>query len=90
MIGDAPRFPYDLRGPDNYRLAMGLRRTFPINERLNFVFGIDGANLTNHTTFGNNAGNNQIQVNVNSASFGTLNFASADPRSFQFSGRINF
>ena len=90
MIGDAPRFPYNLRGPDNYRLNMGLRRTFPIHDSLNFVFGVDGANLTNHTTFGNNVGNNQIQVNVNNAAFGTLNFASGDPRSFQFSGRINF
>jgi hypothetical protein len=90
MIGDAPRFPDNLRGPDNYRLSMGLRRTFPIHEGLNFVFGVDGANLTNHTTFGNNVGNNQIQVNVNNAAFGTLNFASGDPRSFQFSGRFNF
>ena len=90
MIGDAPRFPYGLRGPDNYRLSMGLRRTFPFTERVNFVFGVDGANLTNHTTFGNNSGNNQINVNVNSASFGTLNFASADPRSFQFFGRLQF
>ena len=90
MIGDAPRFPYNLRGPDNYRLNMALRRTFPINERVNFVFGVDGSNLTNHTTFGNNAGNNQIQVNVNNANFGTLNFASGDPRDFQFSGRFNF
>ena len=89
-IGDAPRFPYNLRGPDNYRLSMGLRRTFPITERFNFVFGVDGANLTNHTTFGNNAGNNQITANVNSATFGTLNFASGDPRSFQFSGRVTF
>lgn len=90
MIGDAPRFPYGLRGPDVYRLSMALRRTFPFSERVKFVFGVDGANLTNHTTFGNNAGNNQINVNVNSASFGTLNFASADPRSFQFSGRLQF
>ena len=89
-IGDAPRFPYHLRGPDNYRLSMGLRRSFPIRERFIFVFGVDGANLTNHTTFGNNSGNNQITANVNSATFGTLNFASGDPRSFQFSGRINF
>ena len=89
-IGDSPRFPYGLRGQDIYRLSMGLRRTFPINERVNFVFGVDGSNLTNHTTFGNNAGNNQINVNVNSSSFGTLNFASADPRDFQFSGRFNF
>ncbi len=68
MIGDAPRFPYGLRGPDNYRLNMALRRTFPISERFKFIFGVDGSNLTNHTTFGNNAGNNQINVNVNSAS----------------------
>ena len=60
-------------------------------ERLKFTLGIDGSNLTNHTTFGNNAGNNQINVNVNSnTTFGTLNFASADPRDFQFSGRISF
>jgi hypothetical protein len=89
-IGDAPRFPYGLRGMDIYRLSMALRRTFDLTERLKFVFGVDGANLTNHTTFGNNVGNNQINVNVNSASFGTLNFASADPRDFQFSGRIQF
>ncbi len=61
-----------------------------MTDRLRFIFGVDGANLTNHTTFGNNAGNNQINVNVNSSSFGTLNFASADPRDFQFSGRIQF
>jgi hypothetical protein len=91
MIGDAPRFPYGLRGMDNYRLNMALRRIFPINERLKFIFGVDGSNLTNHTTFGNNAGNNQINVNPNNgANFGTLNFATADPRDFQFSGRFQF
>jgi hypothetical protein len=90
MIGDAPRFPYNLRGPDIYRLNMALRRIIPIRDGLQFVFGVDGANLTNHTTFGNNAGNNQINSNVNSATFGTLNFASADSRDFQFSGRLQF
>jgi hypothetical protein len=90
MIGDAPRFPDGLRSMDNYRLNMALRRTFPLGHRAQFIFGVDGSNLTNHTTFGNNAGNNQINVNVNSAAFGTLNFASADSRDFQFSGRIQF
>ncbi len=91
MIGDAPRFPSGLRSEDVYRLAMAVRRQFAINERLKFIFGIDGSNLTNHTTFGNNAGNNQINVNPNSgASFGTLVGASADPRDFQFSGRFQF
>ncbi len=90
MIGDAPRFPYGLRSMDNYRLNMALRRSFPIHDRLSFTLGIDGSNLTNHTTFGNNAGNNQIVTAVNSATFGTLTGASADPRDFQFSGRFSF
>lgn len=76
---------------DQYRVNMALRRTFNLGtERLKFTLGIDGSNLTNHTTFGNNSGNNQINVNVNSAQFGTLNFASGDPRDFQFSGRLSF
>ncbi len=91
-IGDSPRFPSGLRSEDVYRLNMALRRTFNLGtERLKFTLGIDGSNLTNHTTFGNNAGNNQINVNPNSgASFGTLVGASADPRDFQFSGRFQF
>ena len=91
MIGDAPRFPSGLRSEDVYRLAMALRRRFSVTERLKLTFGVDGSNLTNHTTFGNNAGNNQINVNPNSgASFGTLVGASGDPRDFQFSGRLSF
>ena len=35
-------------------------------------------------TFGNNASNNQIGVNVNTATFGTLNFASGDLVPFNF------
>jgi hypothetical protein len=90
MIGDAPRFPYGLRGPGNYRLSMALRRNFAMTERVHFIFGVDGSNLLNSVTFGSNGGNNQIGVNANSANFGTLNFASADSRDFQFSGRIQF
>jgi hypothetical protein len=90
-IGDLTRVaPYGLRGPDTYRLTASLSRTFDITERLKFVFRVDCQNVTNHTTFGNNAQNNQIGVNVNTSTFGTLNFASADSRAFQFAGRINF
>ena len=46
--------------------------------------------MTNAVTFGNNASNNQIGVNVDTATFGTLNFASGDSRAFQFSGRFTF
>jgi hypothetical protein len=91
MIGDAPRIaPFGLRGQGNYRLNLAIRRDFGLTERFHFIFGVDCANVTNHVTFGNNAQNNQIGTNVNSASFGTLSFASSDSRAFQFSGRVEF
>ena len=92
MIGNLARMaPYGLRGPSPYRLTSALRRTFDITERAKFIFGIDCQNVTNTVTFGNNASNNQIGVNVDTpGTFGTLNFASADARAFQFSGRLTF
>jgi hypothetical protein len=90
-IGNITRVaPDGLRGPNVYRLTMALSRTFDITDRYKFVFRVDCQNVTNHTTFGNNAQNNTIGVNINSSAFGTLGGASADPRAFQFSGRINF
>jgi hypothetical protein len=91
MIGDLGRVaPYGLRGPGIYRLAMSLRRTFDITERAKIIFGVDCQNVTNTVTFGENASNNQIGVNVDQATLGTLNFATADSRAFQFSGRFQF
>ena len=90
-IGDLSRTaPYDLRGPNVYRLTMALSRTFDITERVKFVFRVDCQNVTNHVTFGNNAQNNTIGVNVNAAAFGTLGGATADPRAFQLAGRLSF
>jgi hypothetical protein len=91
-IGDAPRVaPYGLRGPSVYRLTSAVHRTFDITERFKFIFGVDCQNVTNTVTFGNNAANNQIGVNIDTpATLGTLNFASADARAFQFSGRLSF
>lgn len=90
-IGNVTRVaPYGLRGQGVYRLAASVSRTFNITERFNFIFRVDCQNLTNHTTFGNNAQNNMIGVNVSNSNFGTLNFASSDSRAFQFSGRIQF
>ena len=82
--------PYGLRGPGIYRLSASLRRTFDITERAKFIFGVDCQNVTNTVTFGENASNNQIGANVNSTTLGTLNFATADSRAFQFSGRFTF
>jgi hypothetical protein len=90
-IGNITRVaPDGLRGPNVYRVTMALSRTFDITDRYKFVFRVDCQNVTNHTTFGNNFQNNTIGVNINNAAFGTVGGASADPRAFQFSGRINF
>jgi len=91
MVGDSPRIaPYNLRGLGLYRLTSNIHRTFDLTDRAKFIFGVDCQNVTNHTTFGSNASNNSIIVNVNSATFGTLNAASSDARAFQFSGRFTF
>jgi len=91
MFGDAPRTgAYGLRTPSNFRLTSGLRRTFPIKDKVAFIFGVDCQNVTNRVTFGENVGNLSIPVGINASSFGTLNFASGDSRDFQFSGRISF
>jgi len=91
MIGDAPRTgAFGLRTPGLFRLASGIRRTFPIHDAVNFVFGVDCQNVTNTVQFGVNAGNSQIGAGINSATFGTLAYASSDSRAFQLSGRINF
>jgi hypothetical protein len=91
MIGDAPRTgAYGLKSPGNFRLSSGIRRTFPIHEDVNFVFGVDVQNVTNSVTLGENVGNVSIPTGINASNYGTLNFASSDSRDFQFSGRINF
>ena len=92
MVGDLPRIaPYGLRGPNIYRLTSAIHRQFDITDRAKFIFAVDCQNVTNHVTFGNNASNNSIGVNVDTpATFGTLSFASADARAFQFSGRFTF
>jgi hypothetical protein len=90
-IGDAPRTgAFGLRSPSSFRLTSGLRRTFDIREGLKFIFGVDCQNVTNAVTFGINAGNLEIPAGVNTATFGTLNYASSDSRDFQLSGRLSF
>ena len=91
MIGDAPRTgAFGLRSPSNFRLTSGLRRSFDITEHARFIFGVDCQNVTNAVTFGNNVGNLEIGTVVNTATFGTLGYASSDSRDFQFSGRLSF
>ncbi len=68
MIGDLGRVaPYGLRGPSVYRLTSAVTRTFDITDRTKFIFRVDCQNVTNTVTFGNNASNNQIGLNVDTA-----------------------
>jgi hypothetical protein len=84
MIGDAPRWAFNLRNPSVPNLNLSLRRTFPIvGERLKFQFAADCTNVANKVTFGG------IQTGVNTATFGTVTSASGT-RDFQFSGRVIF
>ena len=92
MIGNAPRAPFNLRGPSNLRITGGLRRTFDVTEKVKFIFGVDCQNVLNSVTFGGGGGGTATSIgqSVNSSTFGTLSTASSDSRDFQFSGRIQF
>ena len=84
MIGDAPRWSFNLRNPGVPNLNLSVRRTFPIvGERLKFQFAADCTNVQNKVTFGG------IQAGASSSTFGTVTSASGN-RDFQFSGRMIF
>lgn len=90
-IGNAPRTgAFGLRAPNTFRLSSGIKRSFDLSSKAKFIFAADCQNVTNAVTFGVNAGNLQVVTNINSSNFGAVNYASADSRDFQFSGRITF
>lgn len=85
QIGDVSRTaPYGLFGPGGYNINAGVNRTFPITERVNFVFNAESFNVTNTVHFSG------INTNMTSSSFGTVSRQGNSPRDWQFSGRINF
>jgi hypothetical protein len=84
-FGDAPRMsPYGIHNIANYSWDAGIRRVFPIHERLNFTFQADCSNVTNHVQFGG------LGVSLASSSFGTISKQNNNPRDWQFAGKINF
>lgn len=87
LIGNAPRTKaLSLNNPGTWDIDSGVRRTFPIHERLNFVFEADCLNTTNHVSF---SGPN-VSWSQGSTSFGTVGGIANSPRDFQFAGHINF
>lgn len=87
-IGNVPRTaPYNIYGPGNYQLDLGLNRNFPLHlsEASRLEFRAEWYNVTNHTLFG-----------VASTAWGNSNFgkvannSSANRKAAQFSARISF
>ena len=87
-FGNLPRTaPYNLYGPGNYQLDLGLARSFPLHltQTSKFEFRAQWYNVTNHTQF-----------SVASTAFGNANFghvtsnSSANRKAAQFTARISF
>ena len=84
-FGNLPRMaPYGLHNVANYSWSAGVRRVFPIHERLNFTFQADCFNVTNYVQFGG------LNESLSSSSFGSLSKQNNSPRDWQFAGKINF
>ncbi len=83
-FGNQPRTDGQLRaqGVDNWDFSVG--KTIPIHEALNFVFRAEAFNVTNRVQFGDPLLTNS------SAAFGDLTTQVNQPRSFQFSLRLNY
>lgn len=90
LIGSAPRTgALGLIGPGNWNWDAGLRRTFPIHDRLNFVFEADCIDLWNHVNFRAPSSSNLVWSPKSSSSFGSVTSAEGN-RDWQFAGHINF
>ena len=76
-------------GPGRTNFNTSLYKTFAIGERARFEFRAESFNTFNHTQFDVGSGAGAINDTTNSAKFGLVNNA-ADPRTFQFGGKILF
>ena len=72
-------------GMGTYNIDLGLKRTFPIYEKVNFQFEADFLNGTNHVVWNSPSGA------VNSGGgFGTITGLANLPRDVQLAARINW
>jgi hypothetical protein len=98
QIGTAPRV-----GADNiwsmgyYNLDLGLKRSFPIYERVTFQIEADLLNATNHVVFGapsgavgNGSATESGTSITGSTTYGLITGVANQPRDMQLSGRISW
>lgn len=77
--------PYHLYNIGTYNLDAGLKREFPIWERLKFIFQADAFNVTNHTQFGG------LGTSLsNLSAFGRVTKQNNSARDWQFAGKFSF
>jgi len=88
FIGNVPRTaPYNIYGPGNYQLDLGMSRSFPLHlgEASKLDFRAEWYNVTNHTLFG------IASLAWGSTSFGQVTTNSnANRKAAQFSARVSF
>jgi hypothetical protein len=85
-FGDTPpTLAYDLRGPAYMDEDFALMRTFKITERLSFQFEAEAFDAFNRFIPGS-----PNVSNINNSSFGEIGGQANAPRTFQFSGQVNF
>jgi hypothetical protein len=86
LIGNVARTaPYGLRSEGNQNLNAGVRRTFPITEKIAFSFQADCFNVWNKQTWGGPNGG----WSATTTTFGEVGTPSAI-RAFEFTGRVTF
>jgi hypothetical protein len=85
-FGNVPRnAPYGLYNIGTYDLDAGIKRTFPIHDRLNFSLQADCFNTTNNVQFGG------LGTSLSSpSSFGIISKQNNSPRDWQLAGKFNF
>ena len=88
-IGNMPRSaPYGLRNPYYWNADASVQRDFPLaGDRLHLIARVTCINVANHATL---SALNAVYSTAPTSSFGQSLGARANPRDFQFSGRITF
>ena len=83
--GTTPRTAVDgITLPGSYGQDVSLKRTFPIRERVHFIFQADAINVFNFVNF---SGPN---LSITSSAFGKITSQSNSPRVLQLAARISF
>ncbi len=85
-FGNVPRSaPYGLYNIGTYNLDAGIKRTFPIHDRLNFSLQADCFNTTNHVQFGG------LGTSLASpTTFGIISKQNNGARDWQLAAKFNF